>query len=137
MWSNHPSSGFYCYKDSDGNHAPKPAIALADAEPGGTRIRIYNYAVNTDWDTDVSASFTLAHEIGHVFGIPEMYDIDPVGHSDEGDMVCIMQKYGYERAEEFYAWIRKDLYGNITDEYIIDAFCDDCWGILVDNVVSS
>ena len=134
VWSNHPSYGYFCEKDSNGIHALKPAIALADAEQGGTRVRIYNYAVDSNWNSDVSASFILAHEIGHVFGIPEMYEINQDGHSDDGAMVCVMQKYGCDRAEEFYDLIRKDMYGNITDESIVNAFCDECWEILVDNV---
>ena len=59
---------------------------------------------------------------------------DPVGHSNSGPMVCMMQNYEHERAEEFYDLIRKNIYDNITDENIIDAFCDVCWGMLIDNV---
>lgn len=134
MWSNHPSYGYFCEKDSNGIHTLKPAIALGDAETGGSRVRIYNFAVDSNWDPDVSASFILAHEIGHIFGIPEMYKIDQDGHSDDGDMVCVMQRYGCDRAEEFYDLIRKDMYGNITDENIVNAFCDECWEMLVENV---
>ena len=128
MWSNHPSSGFFCYK-KNGIHTPKPAIALADTEPGGTRIRIYNYAVELEWDPYVSAPCILAHEIAHVFGVPEQYTLDPSGHSNSGDMVCMMQRFGYDRAKEFYAYLRSN-----HDANIVDAFCDKCWEILVDNV---
>lgn len=119
------------YKNSYGEHSLQ-TVSLAERR--GDRIRIFSYGVNSDWDTDVSASFILAHEIGHLFGIPEMYQRDPVGHSNSGPMVCMMQRYEHERAEEFYDLIRKNIYDNITDENIIDAFCDVCWGMLIDNV---
>ena len=131
MWANHPASNFYCTKNSDGEHS---MLTVSLAECQGKRVRIFTYGDNPDWNTDASASLILAHEIGHAFGLPEMYDLYPDTHSRNGDMVCVMQQYGYVRAERFYDQLRKDCYGNITDENIINAFCDTCWEMLVNNV---
>lgn len=130
MWANHIGNVF-CREDKNGNHT---ITSLALAFCYESRI-IFNYfRENVEWNPNVPASLIFAHEVGHKFGLPEQYDLDPVGHSNNGSMVCVMQRYGRDRAETFFDYLK----GADSDfSNVSDAFCDDCMAILTESVEAS
>ena len=128
MWANHYNNHF-CEEDSSGNHS---SATFPLAYYASNRI-VFNYFwENVTWDPDVPAALILAHEVGHAFGLPEMYELDTAGHSDSGDMVCVMQRYGRGRAEVFYRYLRVN-----NDSNLSETFCDDCLAILQESVDAS
>ena len=61
-------------------------------------------------------AITLAHEMAHVFGMDDIYNVPAMGH-DDTNYTCVMKHYIFEQADDFYRDIVND------NE---DALCDSC-----------
>lgn len=146
VWSDRPGN-VYCYNGVNGhtpyNSGDSVVVAFTNTQLGAGRQSAIQFLTFIDFITEsrgttayrnkiqASMSIVLAHEMGHILGLPELYNND--SHSGSGAYSCVMERYKNQYVNSFYDGIVNGVPTLDGDVEYLSPFCDDCLEQLIES----